>query len=81
MYSTGLSTKILGEILDGRRDQVLVTSKARMRIGDGRIDEAVSRYHLIRECEKTLQNLRTDHINIYFTIVKPPQVRGSRPEC
>jgi aryl-alcohol dehydrogenase-like predicted oxidoreductase len=35
---------------------------------------------LIRECEKTLQNLRTDHINIYFTIVKPPQVRGSRPE-
>ncbi|WP_412777279.1 aldo/keto reductase [Thalassospira lucentensis] len=66
MYSTGLSEQILGEVLDGRRDQVLVTSKARMRIGDGPNDEGVSRYHLIRECEKTLQNLRTDHIDIYY---------------
>lgn len=66
MYSTGLSEKILGEVLDGRRDQVLVTSKARMRIGDGPNDEGVSRYHLIRECEKTLKNLRTDHIDIYY---------------
>tara|TARA_A100001391_G_scaffold140201_3_gene98238 strand:- start:600 stop:1598 length:999 start_codon:yes stop_codon:yes gene_type:complete len=66
MYSTGLSEQILGEVLDGRRDQVLVTSKARMRTGDGPNDEGVSRYHLIRECEKTLQNLRTDHIDIYY---------------
>lgn len=66
MYSTGLSEQILGEVLDGRRDQVLVTSKARMRIGDGPNDEGVSRYHLIRECEKTLKNLRTDHIDIYY---------------
>lgn len=66
MYSTGLSEKILGEVLANRRDQVLVTSKARMRIGDGPNDEGVSRYHLIRECEKTLQNLRTDHIDIYY---------------
>ncbi|WP_296988758.1 aldo/keto reductase [Thalassospira sp. UBA1131] len=66
MYSAGLSEQILGEVLDGRRDQVLVTSKARMRIGGGPNDEGVSRYHLIRECEKTLKNLRTDHIDIYF---------------
>lgn len=66
MYSTGLSEQILGEVLEGRRDNVLVTSKARMRIGDGPNDEGVSRYHLIRECEKTLRNLRTDHIDIYY---------------
>ncbi|KFE36034.1 aldo/keto reductase [Thioclava atlantica] len=65
MYSTGLSEEILGEVLDGRRDQVLISSKARMRIGDGPNDEGFSRYHLIRECERSLKRLRTDRIDIY----------------
>ena len=66
MYSTGLSEEILGEVLEGRRDRVLITSKARMRIGDGPNDEGVSRHHLIRECEATLRKLRTDHVDIYY---------------
>jgi aryl-alcohol dehydrogenase-like predicted oxidoreductase len=66
MYSTGTSEEILGEVLEGRYDDILVTSKARMRIGDGPNDEGVSRWHLIRECERTLRKLRTDHIDIYF---------------
>ncbi len=66
MYSAGRSEEILGEVLEGRRDKVLVSSKARMRIGDGPNDEGVSRYHLIRECERSLKRLRTDHIDIYF---------------
>ncbi|OWY11266.1 aldo/keto reductase [Thioclava sp. F42-5] len=65
MYSTGLSEEILGEVLDGRRDDVLISSKARMRIADGPNDEGFSRYHLIRECERSLKRLRTDHIDIY----------------
>ncbi|MEL6920319.1 MAG: aldo/keto reductase, partial [Pseudomonadota bacterium] len=35
MYSTGLSEEIVGEVLKGRGDDIMVTSKARMRIGDG----------------------------------------------
>ena len=66
MYSTGLSEEILGEVLEGRYDDILVTSKARMRIGSGPNDEGVSRWHLIRECERTLKRLRTDHIDIYY---------------
>ncbi|CAN7702563.1 aldo/keto reductase [Phyllobacterium sp. LjRoot231] len=66
MYSLGRSEEILGEVLEGKRDQVLISSKARMRIGDGPNDEGVSRYHLIRECERSLKRLRTDHIDIYF---------------
>jgi len=66
MYSLGRSEEILGEVLEGRRDQVLISSKARMRIGDGPNDEGVSRYHLIRECERSLKRLRSDHIDIYF---------------
>ena len=66
MYSTGLSEEILGEVIEGRQDQILVTSKARMRIGDGPNDEGVSRWHLIRECERSLKRLRRDHIDIYY---------------
>ena len=66
MYSTGLSEEILGEVLEGRYDNILVTSKARMPIGDGPNDEGVSRWHLIRECERSLKRLRTDHIDIYY---------------
>ena len=66
MYSLGRSEEILGEVLQGKRDQVLISSKARMRIGDGPNDEGVSRYHLIRECERSLKRLRTDHIDIYI---------------
>ena len=66
MYSIGLAEEILGEALDGRRDDVLITSKARMRIGTGPNDEGASRYHLIRECERSLKRLRTDHIDIYY---------------
>ncbi len=66
MYSSGLSEEILGEVLQGRRDSVLVTSKARMRVGDGPNDEGTSRHHLIRECERSLKRLRSDHIDIYY---------------
>lgn len=67
MYSIGVSEEIIGEALNGARPHdVLISSKARMRIGDGPNDEGVSRYHLIRECEKSLKRLRTDVIDIYY---------------
>src|ERR1700737_2151511 len=64
-YSDGLSEEILGEALEGRRDEVLIATKARMVVGRGPNDGGVSRYHLIRECEKSLRRLRTDRIDLY----------------
>ncbi len=66
MYSTGRSEEIVGEVLEGLQDDILITSKARMRIGAGPNDEGVSRWHLIRECERSLKRLRRDHIDIYY---------------
>ncbi|CAM3115431.1 aldo/keto reductase [Paracoccus nototheniae] len=65
MYSTGLSEDIVGEVLADRSQDILISSKARMRIGDGPNDEGASRWHLIRECERSLKRLRRDHIDIY----------------
>jgi len=67
VYSNGLSEEIVGEALGGKRkNDVLIASKARMRIGQGPNDEGLSRYHLIRECERSLKRLKTDVIDVYF---------------
>lgn len=66
MYSYGTSEEILGEALGKKRNDVLISSKARMRIGEGPNDEGVSRFHLIRECDRSLERLKRDHIDIYY---------------
>jgi aryl-alcohol dehydrogenase-like predicted oxidoreductase len=65
IYSKGLSEEILGEALAGRRDDVLISTKATFPMGDGPNDKGSSRYHLIRSCEASLRRLKTDHIDIY----------------
>jgi aryl-alcohol dehydrogenase-like predicted oxidoreductase len=67
VYSRGASEEIVGEALGGKRpNDVLIATKARMRMGDGPNDEGLSRYHLIRQCEDSLRRLKTDHIDIYI---------------
>jgi len=66
MYSLGLSEEILGEVLYGRDVDAMVTSKARMPIGEGVNDQGASRWHLIRECERSLKRLKRDHIDVYY---------------
>jgi aryl-alcohol dehydrogenase-like predicted oxidoreductase len=65
VYSGGLSEDILGEALKGRRDNVLLATKARMPMGDGPNDAGLSRHHLIAECEASLKRLRTDYVDLY----------------
>jgi aryl-alcohol dehydrogenase-like predicted oxidoreductase len=65
-YSRGLSEEIIGEALGDKRDRMLIATKARMRIGDGPNDGGTSRWHVIRECERSLKRLRTDHIDLYL---------------
>jgi aryl-alcohol dehydrogenase-like predicted oxidoreductase len=65
VYSDGLSETILGKAIAGRRDQVLISTKATFRMGPGPNDLGSSRYHLIRACEASLHRLETDYIDIY----------------
>jgi aryl-alcohol dehydrogenase-like predicted oxidoreductase len=65
MYSDGLSEEITGEVLEGRRDDVLLATKARMVVGPGPNDGGASRYHLVRSVERSLKRLRTDHVDLY----------------
>src|SRR6266508_2777971 len=65
VYSSGLSEEIVGEVLEGVRDDVLLATKARMPMGEGPNDAGLSRHHLVTECEASLRRLRTDHIDLY----------------
>ena len=65
VYSKGASEEILGKAIAGRRDKVLVSTKATFSMGDGPNDVGSSRYHLIASCEASLKRLGTDTIDIY----------------
>src|ERR1700678_966001 len=65
VYSGGQAEEILGEVLTGRRDDVLLATKVRMPMGDGPNDAGLSRHHIISGCEASLRRLGTDHIDLY----------------
>ena len=65
IYSVGASEELIGEALAGRRDQVLLATKARFPMGPGPNDAGLSRHHLIEACEASLRRLQTDHIDLY----------------
>src|SRR5918995_127129 len=64
-YSGGASEEIVGAAIKGRRDRVLLATKARMPVGAGPNDAGLSRHHLIAQCEASLRRLGTDHIDLY----------------
>ena len=65
VYSGGMSEEILGQALQGRRDQVLVATKVRMPMGEGPNDAGLSRHHVVSGCEASLRRLGTGHIDLY----------------
>jgi aryl-alcohol dehydrogenase-like predicted oxidoreductase len=65
MYSGGRSEEIVGEVLEGRRDDVLIATKVRFSMGEDPNMAGLSRHHVITGCEASLRRLRTDHIDLY----------------
>jgi aryl-alcohol dehydrogenase-like predicted oxidoreductase len=65
VYAHGRSEEIIGEALQGRRDRVLLATKARMAMGEGPNDAGLSRHYLTAACEASLRRLRTDYIDLY----------------
>jgi aryl-alcohol dehydrogenase-like predicted oxidoreductase len=64
-YSQGMAEEILGKALEGRRQEVLISTKATFPTGDGPNDYGSSRLHLTKACEDSLRRLGTDYIDVY----------------
>ncbi len=65
VYSFGQSEDILGKVVSGRRDRVLLATKATFRMSDEPNDVGTSRFHLLRSCEASLRRLGTDYLDVY----------------
>jgi aryl-alcohol dehydrogenase-like predicted oxidoreductase len=65
VYSRGLAEEILGKAIQGKRNDLLISTKTTFRFGKGPNDVGSSRYHIITACEGSLKRLGTDHIDIY----------------
>ena len=65
IYSSGVSEAILGEAIKGRRDQVILSTKATFRFDDAPNNIGSSRFHLIRAVENALRRLGTDYIDLF----------------
>jgi aryl-alcohol dehydrogenase-like predicted oxidoreductase len=69
VYSSGASEEVIGRIIAGRRDRVVLATKVGLRVGPDDGDVGLSAAHITRECERSLRRLRTDHIDLYQTHV------------
>jgi aryl-alcohol dehydrogenase-like predicted oxidoreductase len=65
-YSSGVSEQILGNAVKGRRQELMISTKATFRMGSGPNDYGSGRSHLVRNCEQSLKRLDTDYIDLYY---------------
>ncbi|HEY2121538.1 MAG TPA: aldo/keto reductase [Candidatus Acidoferrum sp.] len=65
IYSNGVSEQILGKAIAGKRNRLLISTKATFRMGEGPNDLGSSRHHLIESCENSLRRLGVETIDIY----------------
>ena len=73
VYSSGESEEILGRSLKGKRQDVVIATKVRGRMGPGANEVGLSRLHIIQAAEASLKRLGTDYIDLY-------QIHRSDPE-
>jgi aryl-alcohol dehydrogenase-like predicted oxidoreductase len=65
VYSGGASEEILGQAIKGRRDKVLISTKATFTMGPGPNEVGSSRFHLLETIHASLKRLGTDYIDLF----------------
>jgi aryl-alcohol dehydrogenase-like predicted oxidoreductase len=66
VYNKGLSETIVGKLLKGRRDKVVLATKVRGKMGDGPGESGLSRAAICKAIDCSLQRLQTDYVDLYY---------------
>ena len=66
VYAGGKSEEILGKLIRGIRDEIVLTTKFYGKVGDDVNAKGASRYHIRQAIEASLKRLQTDHVDVYF---------------
>jgi aryl-alcohol dehydrogenase-like predicted oxidoreductase len=68
VYSEGLSEELTGKAIKSlalKRDNLIIATKVRGRMGDDPNDTGLSRKHIIQQVEESLKRLNVDYIDLY----------------
>jgi len=65
IYSFGKSEEVLGQALGARRKEIVLATKAFVRLEPGSNKAGLSRRHIMEACEASLRRLGTDYIDLY----------------
>jgi aryl-alcohol dehydrogenase-like predicted oxidoreductase len=65
-YTKGRSEKIIGKTVQDYRDDVILATKVGYNVGEGPNQSGLSRKHILSQFKKSLENLKTDFIDIYY---------------
>ena len=65
-YSEGESETILGQLIRGRRDKLIIATKVFNPMGTDINDSGTSRVHIMKAVEDSLRRLQTDYIDLYY---------------
>ena len=63
---TGVPRRYWAELIQGERDELVITSKVCGAMGDGPNDRGLSRRHIVQAVEASLRRLQTDRLDLYF---------------
>jgi aryl-alcohol dehydrogenase-like predicted oxidoreductase len=66
VYAKGRSEEILGELIRGMRDELVITSKVFGKMGEDVNAKGLSRRHIMQAVEASLRRLQTDRLDFYF---------------
>ena len=65
VYSQGESEKLVGNAIKGKREELVVATKARLPMGENFNHSGATRVNIMRECDASLKRLQTDYIDLY----------------
>ena len=66
VYNEGRSEQIVGRLIAGERDEIVLATKAYFPTGPGPNARGASRFHLVRAVEASLRRLATDRIDLFY---------------
>ncbi|MCJ7626016.1 MAG: aldo/keto reductase [Anaerolineaceae bacterium] len=66
VYNGGRSEEILGDLIAGSRDELVITSKVYFPAGQDINARGASRKHIMTAVEDSLKRLKTDYLDLYF---------------
>jgi len=79
IYNRGESERILGQLLQGCRDSVVLTSKVNGPTGPDLNERGLSRRHIMLGIEESLKRLQTDRLDLYFLHMWDPKTPMEEP--